>query len=248
MVTKMKKRKMELLALVLPIFLLFFVQGVFSLQEVAGPLVISVPIGGSNSAQWGLLNDGNQSITVSLNATGDAAKYLSFPKNVYLQPGKIVYISITAAIPNTSSGGNITGTLYALQDGQSGQVQINIQMMKNVTIMVTGQSTTSTTTTTPSGVGGGVVIYTSTTTTSTIPVSPKTTSTPTTTVQTTTTTVPTTTTTTVPATNPITGFATFVSSTSGISVLFSLVGITAFTAVFYKKWYVKRKMEKVVSA
>jgi len=267
---------MELLALVLPVlFLLFFVQGVFSLQEVAGPLVISVPIGGSNSAQWGLLNDGNQAITVSLSATGNAAQYLSFPQTVDLQPGKVIYISITATIPNTSSAGNITGTLYALQEGQPGQVQINIQLTKSVTIMVTGQSTqqtqtTSTTsTTTPSAVsfvnsgdGGGYFgckkenYYCSPTQQccagltcqNSICVNISTNSSTTTTAtQPTTTTVPTTTTTTVPATNLITGFATFVSSTSGISVLFSLVGITAFTTVFYKKWYVKRKMEKVVS-
>lgn len=149
----MEKRKIELLALVLPIFLLFFVQGVFSLQEVAGPLVIQTPIGGTNSTQWGLLNDGSQPITVNLSATGNAAQYLSYPATVDLSPGIIVYTTITANIPTTSSGGNITGNLYALQQGNSGQVQINVQMIKSVTIMVTGSgsstsSTTSTTTTT----------------------------------------------------------------------------------------------------
>lgn len=123
---------------------LLLAQSAFALQEVAGPLVISVPIGGSNSARWGLVNDGNQTIIVSLNATGNAAQYLSFPQSVGLQPGKIYYVNVTANIPanfDTSSGRNITGTLYALQKGQSGgQVQINVQMLKSLTITVTGES------------------------------------------------------------------------------------------------------------
>jgi hypothetical protein len=208
-VIKMEKRKMELLALVLPIFLLFFVQGVFSLQEVAGPLVISVPVGGINSAQWGLLNDGNQAITTSLSATGNAAQYLSFPQTVVLQPGIIDYVSITATIPATYSGGNITGYLTATQAGQPGQVQINVQMIKSLTITVTGQSTT---TTAPSGVSfvnAGGTIYVPTTTTTSSP--PTTTTVPTTTASTTTvptSTTSTTSTTTAPATNPIAGLIT----------------------------------------
>jgi hypothetical protein len=118
-------------------------QNAYALQEIAGPLVIQTPIGGSNSARWGLINDGNETITVSLNATGDAAKYLSFPATVDLVPHKTVYTNITASIPadySTSSGRNITGFLYALQEGKPGQVQINVQMMKSVTITVTGES------------------------------------------------------------------------------------------------------------
>lgn len=117
------------------------VQNAYALQEVAGPLVISVPIGGSNSTRWGLINDGNETITVSLNATGDVAKYLSFPATVDLVPHKTVYTNITANIPaDYNLGQNITGTLYALQEGKPGQVQINVQMMKSVIITVTGES------------------------------------------------------------------------------------------------------------
>jgi hypothetical protein len=121
---------------------LLLAQNVYALQEVAGPLVISVPVGGSNSARWGLVNDDNQTIIVSLNATGDAAKYLSFPQTVGLQPGKIYYVNVTANIPaDYNLGRNITGTLSATQAGQSGgQVQINVAMLKSVTITVTGES------------------------------------------------------------------------------------------------------------
>jgi hypothetical protein len=124
---------------------LFLVQGVFALQEVAGPLVISTPIGGNNSAKWGLINDGSATITAKLSASGDAAQYLSYPPTVVLQPGKVVYVNVTAIIPAdySSAERNVTGYLYALQEGTPGQVQINIQMMKSVTIEVTGQLSNS---------------------------------------------------------------------------------------------------------
>jgi len=120
---------------------LILVTNVLALQEVAGTIIISTPIGGSNSSRYGLMNDGNETITVSLRADGDVAKYLSFPATVDLEPNKLVYTNITATIPSDySSTGNITGYLYALQEGSSGgQVQINVQMMKMVIISVYGQ-------------------------------------------------------------------------------------------------------------
>ena len=126
---------------------LLLVSPVYALQQIAGPLVISVPIGGSSSAQYGLVNDENETITISLRAEGDAAKYLSFPATVDLEPGKIVYTDITARIPadyDKSLGNNITGYLYALQEGKPGQVKVNIQMKKSVMISVSGLSNVQT--------------------------------------------------------------------------------------------------------
>jgi hypothetical protein len=118
---------------------------VFALQEIAGPLVISVPIGGTGSAKFGLINDENETVTVSLRAEGDVANYLSFPATVDLEPGKIVYTDITAKIPaDYKSLGNISGFLYALQEGRPGQVKINIQMQKSTTITVGQESTSQT--------------------------------------------------------------------------------------------------------
>jgi hypothetical protein len=126
---------------VIGILLSLLATNALALQEVAGTIIISTPIGGSNSSKFGLLNDGNETITVSLRADGDVAKYLSFPANVSLEPKKFVYTNITAIIPTDyDKTGNITGFLYALQEGASGgQVQINIQLMKSVVISVYGQ-------------------------------------------------------------------------------------------------------------
>jgi len=146
MLSKLRTKKITLfgktiLALIAGLLL---IQNAFALQQVAGALVIPVPIGGSNSARYGLMNDGNETITVSLRAEGDVAKYLSFPATVDLPSKKVIYTNVTATMPadyDVSLGRNITGYLYALQEGKSsGQVQINVQMMKSVTIVVSGQS------------------------------------------------------------------------------------------------------------
>jgi hypothetical protein len=127
--------------IIIGILFLLLAANALALQEVAGTIIILTPIGGSNSSKFGLLNDGNETIIVSLRAEGDVAKYLSFPANVTLEPNKFVYTNITAIIPvDYDKTGNITGYLYALQEGTSGgQVQINVQLMKSVTIEVYGQ-------------------------------------------------------------------------------------------------------------
>lgn len=115
---------------------LLIAANVNALQEVAGPIIIPVAAGGSNSSRYGLINDGNETIVVGLRAEGDVAKYLSFPQNVSLEPKKVVYVNVTASLPSDYNlGQNITGFLYALQEGQPGQVQINVQLMKSITII-----------------------------------------------------------------------------------------------------------------
>jgi hypothetical protein len=113
-----------------------------ALQEVAGTLVLTTPAGGSGVAKFGLMNDENATITVKLSAGGDAAKYLSFPATVDLPPKKIVYTNITANVPadfDASSGRNVTATLFAVQEGTQGQVQLNIRLSKKVVVTVAGQ-------------------------------------------------------------------------------------------------------------
>lgn len=130
------KRMMIAIAIIASILL---VTNASALQQIAGPIIISVKMGETGTAQYGLVNDDNETITVSLRAEGDVAKYLSFPETLNLTPNKIEYINITAAVPadyNVSLGRNITGFVYALQTGKPGQVQINVQLMKSVTITV----------------------------------------------------------------------------------------------------------------
>ncbi len=122
-------------------FLLMLIPSVFALGQVAGKLVIIVPVGASNSTRYGLVNNGNETITAILRAEGDVAEFLSFQENIILPPKKVTFVTITANIPedyDSSRGGNITGYLYALQEGESGQVTINVQAKKSVYILIPG--------------------------------------------------------------------------------------------------------------
>jgi len=110
---------------------------VFAFGEITGPVVIHVPLGGSGVGMWGLVH--NETVEVSLRAEGDASQYISLPSKVTLPPTGIYWVNITAKIPadyNISQGANITGVMYALLEGSPGQVQINLQLKKNVFILV----------------------------------------------------------------------------------------------------------------
>jgi hypothetical protein len=125
------------LLVVVLISLLLISCSVYAFGQIAGPVVIHVPLGGSNASSWGILN--NEATTVKISAEGDATKFISFPERVTLEPDKIYLVNITAKIPSDydlEQGKNITGTLYALLEGKPGQVQINLQLKKNMYILV----------------------------------------------------------------------------------------------------------------
>lgn len=130
------KNKMKIL-IIFVICLAIIPSFVFAFGEVTGPVIFYVPIGSSNVSSWGISN--NEATVVTLSAEGDIAKFINLPSNVTLQSNQIYWINITANIPsdyNTSNGTNITGTFYALQQGQPGQVQINLRLKKNAYILV----------------------------------------------------------------------------------------------------------------
>jgi len=113
--------------------------------QIAGPVVIHVPLGGSNQSSWGIFN--GESITVNISAEGDAMKYIFYPEVITLEPNnKIYWVNITAKIPsgyNLTQGTNITGVIYALAGGKPGQVQINLQLKKNIFILVEQEQVTT---------------------------------------------------------------------------------------------------------
>jgi hypothetical protein len=111
---------------------------VFALGEVAGPVVIHVPLGGSGVGMWGLGH--NETVNVKLRVEGNASQYITLPTEVTLPPTGIYWVNVTAKIPSNysiSQGTNITGVMYAVLEGTpSGQVQINLQLKKNVFVIV----------------------------------------------------------------------------------------------------------------
>jgi len=118
---------------------LLCVSSVFALGMTAGPVMIVTDVGSTNSSYFGLINNGNETITVKIRAEGDAAQFLEIPATLELVPKKLTNVDVKATIPSAydgSLGGNITGFIYAVQEGAPGQVQINIQAQKTVQILI----------------------------------------------------------------------------------------------------------------
>jgi len=111
----------------------------YALGMTAGTVRILVDVGSSSNSSFGLVNSGNETITVTIRAEGDAAQFLEIPTKLELAPQKLTYVNIIATIPSTydgSLGGNITGSVYAVQEGAPGQVQVNVQAQKAVQILI----------------------------------------------------------------------------------------------------------------
>jgi len=157
----MKNKKLISLATMAIVFSLS-TSFAFALGMTAGPVRILVDVGSSGSATYGLVNNGNETITVTLRVEGDAAQFLEIPTKLEIEPKKVEYVNVRATIPQNydgSLGGNITGFIYAVQEGTPGQVQINVQAKKSLQLLIPtyggklpeAASQTQTQTQTPSG-------------------------------------------------------------------------------------------------
>lgn len=134
-------RSTELVVFTVVTILLLF-SSVYALQQVAGTLRYNLVPDSKGVATFGLINDGNETISVKLRAEGDTAAFLTYPETIQLEPKKLTYSNVTAYIPADYKGsGNLTGYMYALQEGKPGQVQINVQMRKGVNILISGAPT-----------------------------------------------------------------------------------------------------------
>lgn len=130
----MNKKVMLVVAL-----LLVLAPDAYALQQTSGELHINATIGSWGSAKYGLKNEENATIVVKLSASGEAANYLEFPKELTLEPGKLTYVEINASIPKNYTGAKqLNGTVYALMEGEKGgQVQLNVRLGKNVKLTIT---------------------------------------------------------------------------------------------------------------
>lgn len=125
------------------VLLLVLAQDAYALQQTSGELSINAIIGSSGSAKYGLRNEENAAIVVKLSASGDAANYLEFPKELTLEPGELTYVEINASIPKNYTGAKqLSGTIYALKEGEKGgEIQLNIRLGKNVKLNITEPET-----------------------------------------------------------------------------------------------------------
>jgi hypothetical protein len=121
------------------ISLVVFSTSVYALQQTVGKVVIYTEVGGTNSSYYGLTNEGNETITVKLRSEGNISDFVDFPKVLELPPEKFVPVIINVSIPSNydfSKGKTIIGYIFALLEGEPGQVKINIQTKKTVEIIV----------------------------------------------------------------------------------------------------------------
>lgn len=132
----------------------------YALQEVAGPVNLSLKPGDKTSFNWGLVSDSGSTITVTLKAVGDGSQFLSYPSQVTLSPQKIVYVSVNASIPQGYSGkSTVTPFMIATQAGQQGgPTVLNIQVQKLVTLNIIGAPSAAPSTSTPTPSQPGSVV------------------------------------------------------------------------------------------
>ncbi len=107
-------------------------------QQTVGELTSNISVGNSTIMKYGIKNDENVSVTVKFNVIGTVSNYVEYPKELKLEPGQFVYVQIKVSIPASYSGeSKLSGVIYALKEGEKGgQVQMNTQLAKKITVNV----------------------------------------------------------------------------------------------------------------
>lgn len=90
-------------------------------------------------AYYGIRNDLNKTVTVTFTTTGDTAKYLKYEPGITLNASESRYVVIS--VPWYYYAGDKSGTIYALTEGDNGQVKVNIQLGKEISIINTPRYT-----------------------------------------------------------------------------------------------------------
>ncbi|MDE1840384.1 MAG: hypothetical protein KGI09_00730 [Thaumarchaeota archaeon] len=134
-------------SIIVGVALISMISSSYALQEVAGKITLQMKPGENQNFNWGLLSDSDNTITVSLSASGNGSQFLSFPKTITLPPHQVVTVSVTATVPSNYNGQTeLTPYLFATQAGQSGGPTIlNVQVMKIVTLNINETQNTPTT-------------------------------------------------------------------------------------------------------
>ena len=132
---------MKLVWLFVIIALIFAPAGILdssALQQVAGKILVEIKPGETKTFQWGLASDSDDVITLELRAEGEGAEFLSFEKNLTLEPKKLAYATFTVTIPPDHLGGiELSPSIYATEFGEKGGATvINIEMKKIPSIVI----------------------------------------------------------------------------------------------------------------
>ena len=70
-----------------------------NLGQVAGRLIFNLEPGESQTVQWGMINDGDDTLTVQLDIKKDGSELVSFPSTVEIAPNSVEYVDVTVTVP-----------------------------------------------------------------------------------------------------------------------------------------------------
>ena len=122
------------------ILTLSFAQNSEGIAQSAGNLVYEIQPGESQTLQWKLSNTGaDESVTVTLDVTGDGSEFVSIPKTLTLPPDVWVIVEITVTIPEDHAndvylGPRVSAFQEAIDTGQVIRIHFKVEKQLDVII------------------------------------------------------------------------------------------------------------------
>jgi len=124
---------------IIAIFILLLAPSSFvyvdALQQSADEIIVNISPGETQNVTWGLKSDKENEITsVEVRVEGEGSEFLSFRKNIELEPQQTLWTIITFSIPDDYPGGiELKPHIFATEfQPVEGQVSFNIVMEKTL--------------------------------------------------------------------------------------------------------------------
>jgi len=139
------KRGLNMRRLILSLAILCFITLIacssesYALRQTAGTFSFDLSPGNSTKFEWGLASDNSNGKTfITISAEGDGAEFLSFEKNLSIEPLSMLYVSVQVNIPDDYPGDvTLNPRLLATESGkQAGGTVVNIRMQKTITLNI----------------------------------------------------------------------------------------------------------------
>jgi len=120
--------------LIVSILVFSMVNPAEALQQTSAKLQYTLEVGETQTLQWGILSDEDETVIIELRAQGKGSELFSFPSTIEAPPHKMVLVDFIVTVPEDYQNDiELRPQLFALQkgfaeEGVSGTV-INIEMM-----------------------------------------------------------------------------------------------------------------------
>jgi len=128
-----------------------------NLGQVTGRLIFNLEPGDSQTVQWGMINDGDDTLIVQLDIKKDGSELVSFPSTVEIAPNSVEYVDVTVTVPpdhpnDVYYSPSLTATDRADEDGvvrislairQALQINIGNPIIPEVTAQIEPEQVTT---------------------------------------------------------------------------------------------------------